>query len=270
MGNLTNSLKRFFANKNTVTILGVLAGILVLYFGYRYRIESATTPITVPIAKETIDAKATITEDLITSITMPKDQVGKLDNLIVNRAQVRGMCVKYNTVIPKNGLFYKDNVISCDEQPNSNAANMPDGYKNFKLNVSTLSDTGAPVGNSVMPGDYIDLYLKIIFRTGENATKVFFGPFINSIKVLDVLDSTGERAFEGNTVKRAAYYEFAVDDEMNYVLELAATVKNKGFADINLVPVVRNKKYTTDAAPTEFANGALVERIKQYGINIGE
>ncbi len=265
MGNLTNSLKRFISNKNTVTILGVLAGIVVLYFGYRYRIESATTPVTIPIAKDMIDAKSLITEDLITSITMPKDQVGKLENLIVNRNQVRNMCVKYNTVIPKNGLFYKENVINCDEQPNSFAANMPDGFNEFKLDVSTLSDTGAPVGNSIMKNDFIDLYLKIVYKSGEKAGKIFYGPFIKSIKVLEVLDNSGHPAFEGNSPKKASYYAFAVPEEMAYILELVATAKNRGFADMAVVPVVRNKAYTAAAGETVFVSDSLVERIKQFG-----
>ena len=34
MGNIMISIKRFLGNKNTVTILGVIVGIVVLYFGY--------------------------------------------------------------------------------------------------------------------------------------------------------------------------------------------------------------------------------------------
>ena len=36
--NILVSIKRFFANKNTVTILGVIVIIAILYFGYNYRV----------------------------------------------------------------------------------------------------------------------------------------------------------------------------------------------------------------------------------------
>ena len=37
MGNLVATLKRFISNKNTVTILAVLAGIIILWYFYNYR-----------------------------------------------------------------------------------------------------------------------------------------------------------------------------------------------------------------------------------------
>ena len=52
MGNLQNSLKRFLTNKNTVTFLGVLVGIVVLFFGYQYYVNVATSWICVAVAKE--------------------------------------------------------------------------------------------------------------------------------------------------------------------------------------------------------------------------
>ena len=45
MGSLLNTIKRFLGNKNTVTILGVVAGVIVLWAFYSYRVNQATTPI---------------------------------------------------------------------------------------------------------------------------------------------------------------------------------------------------------------------------------
>ena len=39
MGNLSANLKKFLSNKNTVTIICVVAGILVLYIGYTWRVK---------------------------------------------------------------------------------------------------------------------------------------------------------------------------------------------------------------------------------------
>ena len=65
MGNISVGIKKFLSNKNTVTILGVVAAVLVLYVGYNSKVNRAITPITVPYAKETINPGAQITEELI-------------------------------------------------------------------------------------------------------------------------------------------------------------------------------------------------------------
>ena len=52
MGNISISIKRFLGNKNTVTILGVIVGIIVLYVGYNWRVNQAVEPQTVPFAKK--------------------------------------------------------------------------------------------------------------------------------------------------------------------------------------------------------------------------
>ena len=64
MKNVMIALKRFFSNKNTVTILCVLAIVLVLYFGYNYRINQATQPMMVPYARTEIQPRTLITEYL--------------------------------------------------------------------------------------------------------------------------------------------------------------------------------------------------------------
>ena len=48
MGNIVTTIKRFLSNKNTVTIIGVLLGLIVLYVGYNYRVKTAVSTINVP------------------------------------------------------------------------------------------------------------------------------------------------------------------------------------------------------------------------------
>ena len=56
MNNMKTGLKRALTNKNTVTILGVILAVIVLYVGYNWRVKSATNPISVPYAVKTISA----------------------------------------------------------------------------------------------------------------------------------------------------------------------------------------------------------------------
>ena len=39
MGNLSFKLKKFLQNKNTVTIIGTVLIVAILYIGYNYRIK---------------------------------------------------------------------------------------------------------------------------------------------------------------------------------------------------------------------------------------
>ena len=53
MGNIGATIKKILSNKNTVTILGVLLGIVVLYFAYNWRVNQAISPVRVPYAVQT-------------------------------------------------------------------------------------------------------------------------------------------------------------------------------------------------------------------------
>ena len=65
MGNLVTTIQRFLRNKNTVTILAILAGIIVLWYFYNYRVNQAITTIPIPYAIETIDSGKKIETDNI-------------------------------------------------------------------------------------------------------------------------------------------------------------------------------------------------------------
>ena len=71
MGNLTTGFKKFLQNKNTVTVVGVVLAIFVLYFAYTMRINSAINPISVPYAIKQINAGTQITEGMIGTREVP-------------------------------------------------------------------------------------------------------------------------------------------------------------------------------------------------------
>ena len=54
MGNIGETIKRFVGNKNTVTILAVIAGVIVLWYFYNYRVDQAITTQSIPYAIERI------------------------------------------------------------------------------------------------------------------------------------------------------------------------------------------------------------------------
>ena len=63
MGNILIPFKKFLSNKNTITILGVLVGVVVLYLGYNWRVTKSIQPILVPYSTSTLLAGTRITEE---------------------------------------------------------------------------------------------------------------------------------------------------------------------------------------------------------------
>jgi len=238
MNNLLASLKRMLGNKNTVTIIGVLIGIAVILIGYNYRVNNAVKPVSVPYATAKILGKTEITSEMIGYIKVSQSFIDETPTLIKNANQLIGKFVNYDTVIPEGALFYTSQVVEEDKIPDSAFSEIPEGYTIFSLSVNLHST----YGNSIMPGNYIDLYMK---ATDDNGLLIF-GKFIESIKVLGVRDSSGNDVFVDSTAtKSPSELLFAVPDDLFLLLSKAV---NLGTNNITILPVPRNKAYSLEAA----------------------
>ena len=98
MGNLSGSLKKFLQNKNTVTVVGVVIAIFVLYFAYTMRISSAINPVVVPYATEDIPAGTQITEAMVESMEVPPSMLS--EDVIRNAGEIIDKYTAADTVIP--------------------------------------------------------------------------------------------------------------------------------------------------------------------------
>ena len=234
MNNLKASMKKFLGNKNTVTILGIVLCLVVLYVGYNYRINAKVELVEVPYATKTIQPRTYITKDMIGTMNVPKSfLVGRYYN---NANAIVGKYTNYNTIIAKGSLFYADLVVSKDELPDSAFAEVPEGYTviNYPVNIATT------YANSMAPGSYINIYYKSLDDNG----KIMFGKFISNIKVLDVKDSSGQHVFENSEETRTpAYMLFAVPEETHLLLRKALYL-TKYSVELILVP---NTATLTDA-----------------------
>ena len=186
MNNFVISFKRFIKNKNTVTIIGVVAIIAVLFFGYRYQIKKATNPIAgIPVAAVTIQPRTKITKDMVDTISVAP--ILLQSNVYRTKAQVVDKYSNYNTIIPEGSMFYKEALINENELPDSALINLENGQVpyNFPVNMAMT------YYNSIYPNNYIDIYMKAI---NENGT-LMVGKLIENVKVLSVKDSSGKNVF---------------------------------------------------------------------------
>ena len=267
MGNIGISIKRFLGNKNTVTIIGVLAGIAVLYLGYNWRVNQAVEPQSVPYAKMSIAGNTQITADMVGTIKVSKNMVDTTPNLITSGAQVIGKYAKYDTTIAEGSLFYKPQLMTEEELPNSVIKDIPEGYTVYSLKV----DLHTTYGNSIMPKDYIDLYFKAV----DDNNYILFGKFIESIQVLAVKDSSGQHVFSSSSNGIPSELLFAVKEELFLLLRKAGYIRTNS---IEIIPVPRNKNYTDKPGETEitsedikaFINAKAIDAVQNEGLNTTE
>ena len=251
MNNFLISMKRFFKNKNTVTIIGVILIILILFIGYRMQIKRQVNPVTnIPVAAVTIQPKTKITSDMISYIDVAPI-VFQEGNVISNAAQVIGKYSNYNTVIPKGSMFYNNVVVEEDELPDSAFVDICEGEipYNFPVNMNTT------YGNSIMPNSYIDIYMKAVNESGQ----LMVGKLIENVKVLAVKDSSGRHVFENSEESRTpAFLIFGLNPELNILLRKASYM---GSYSVVLFPVPHGVEVEAEENETVVSSNTLKDFI---------
>ena len=225
MNNILIGLKRFAMNKNTVTVVAVIAILGLLYWGYTTQINSSVSPISVPVARVTINPRTEITSDMLSSIAVPK--IAITDNVIRSNAQVIGKYTNINVTIPAGSMFFKGVLVEKSALPDSVFTEVKDGeipYQ-FPVNMETT------YGNSIFPGNKIDIYMKAVDDNGQ----IMVGRLLENVEVLAVKDTAGRNVFENATETRTpAYLIFGVPERIHILLRKADYLRNIG---VELFPV---------------------------------
>ena len=142
MGSFGTKLKRFIGNKNTVSIICVIAGLAVLFVGYNYRVKKAIDPTRIPYALNDLEPRHVITEKDIGYMDVNSTVVNKATNLITNLNDLIGKEVTYGNTVHAGSLFYKEDVTEPKLSPDYVLNDIEDGYTAFSLSVDPLSTYG--------------------------------------------------------------------------------------------------------------------------------
>lgn len=225
MNNFLISIKRFITNKNTVTVIGVIAILGLLYWGYNSVIDSQVKPIRVPVANQTIQPRTLITDNMISYIEMPA--VAVTNNVQRNSSLIIGKYSAVNSVIPAGSMFYNDVLIDEEQLPDSAFTAVKDGERPYSLSVTTSST----YGNSIFPGNKIDIYMKAVDENGQ----VMVGRLLAQVEVLAVKDSQGQNVFENtSTTRTPATLLFGVPEDVFILLKKTEYLRSYG---VELFPV---------------------------------
>lgn len=227
MNNLSNSMKKFIGNKNTVTIIGVVLCILILYVGYNMRINQKVSLTKVPYANQTIQPRTQITSTMISTMNVPASFL--VGSYYRSAEDIVGKYSNYNTIIAEGSLFYSDLVVESTYLPNSAFLDVKEGETviSYKVNMDTT------YANSMMPDDYIKVY----FKARNDDGTIMFGKFLDKIKILDVKDSSGRHVFENSDEARTpAYMLFALPEDMHLLFRKAIYLSSSYGVELILVP----------------------------------
>lgn len=242
---MLTKIKRFISNKNTVTIICIVLGVLVLYFGYSWRVNDKINPTTVPYAKVAMSSRHVITAEDIGYIEVNSDVIKKATNLVKNSKDLIGKEVTYGNNISLNSLIYQGDVTDPSLSPDYVLSDIADGYTAFSLTVTSQST----YGNSILKGSYIDLW----FSGTDDDKKIIYTNLVKSIKVLDVRDGKGV-SMDNSVSGTPAELLFSVPDEMYSLL-----VKAQAVGSLEAVP--RNKNYSANPGDTSVASDFVKEYI---------
>ena len=252
MGNIINNLRKFLLNRNTVTILAVLAGVIVLWFFFFFSVSNAVNPQRVPVATRDITATEEITSEDFEFVEVNSEFL-KNASVITSTSQLVGRYVKNETSIKEGAMFYTSQVVDREDLKEREQEDLPNGYTLYWLKV----DNTSTYANSIYPGDKIDLWLRASLDG-----QIVYDEFITSIDVVSVKDSNGQNVFDGNEVRTPAWLSFAVPTEM---FEYLSWIE---YLNWDLYPVPRNKLYTIEGAETAYSNLALNQLIDSMVLDI--
>ena len=249
--NVMEKIKKLLLNRNTVTILGVLAGVIALWFAYSITLDKAVKPTRVPVAVKDIPAGSIITKEDFEYVDINSDVLKKA-SIITSSSQLINYYVNNNTSITKGSMFYTSQVVKKDELVDRDLEIIPENYKIYWLEV----DNTTTYANSIYPGDKIDLWL--LTKVENNYV---YEPFITNIEVLSVKDSKGQNVFDVNSGRTPAVLAFAVPNDIFVYLSKVGFLSG-----MKLYPVPINKNNADKDATTEISNKELQALIDSKSI----
>ncbi|MBE6153582.1 MAG: hypothetical protein E7166_05100 [Firmicutes bacterium] len=272
MNNFSDSIKRFFTNKNTVTILGVLVSIAVLYFGYTWRINQQVEQITVLVAKQDIQPRTKITSDMVETVSIARVMYNKMMgnygggvSVLRSNAELStfadGAYSNVNSLIPAGTPLIRNvNTVERSKIPSSVLLKIDKGQVPYAFSIN-YSDT---YGNAIMDGMYVNIYMKAVDDTG----KTMIGKLIQNVKVLAVLDSSGRDVFENTDENRTpATLIFSVDEDLHLLLRKARYLSRYS-VELIPVPVTESVSDEDYEGTVEITSSYLREFIESRTIDV--
>lgn len=248
-----NSIVRFFKNKNTVTVIGIILIVAILWGGYYYQLQKQVKPVSVPVAATTIQPRTQITADMITYVDVPESYIS--ENAITSESQIIDMYSHYNTLIPEGSMFYSEAITTEKTMPNYILTLLKEGEIATAFNIGESENKGY----GIMPGEKIDLYMRVTTEEGS----VMLGKLVENIEILAVTDSEGYNVYEVNDGSRTPdKLIFGLQEEIFLLLMRAQ------YLDVEFFPVQHGAWKDDENAQITLTTQELIDYIKARTIQL--
>lgn len=253
-GDIMNSIVRFLKNKNTVTVIGVIAIVAILWGGYYFQLKRTVQPVQVPVAATTIQPRTQITSDMIKYVDVPKAYIS--DNAITSQDALIDKYANYNTLIPEGSMFYKETVTEKEALPNYVLSLLKEGE--FAVSFD-LDSNGSSSAWGIMPGDKIDLYMRVKSDEGS----VMLGKLLENVEILAVTDDDGKNVYEVNDGSRTpSKLIFGVKEDIFLLL------LRSNYIDVEMFPIQHGAWIDDKDATTKLTTQELIDYIKARTVQL--
>lgn len=249
-----NGIKRIFGNKVVVSIVGLILVVGLLYFSYSKAVSSATTPVSVCVATQTIQPRTKITTAMVKTVDVPGNATSS--NVIRSCSLVTNKYSNYNTMIPAGSMFYNETVIEEAELPDAAFLDIKEGDVAYNFPV-TMNST---YGNSLYPGKKMDIYMKVIDENGQ----VKVGRLFRDIKIAAVKDSSGRNVFEVSDNSRTpAFIIFGLSCDYYNLLKKASYLSAYS---VELFPVPSNMNIDVEDTEVSVTSKQLEDFVRSHTV----
>ena len=264
----------FLKNKNTVTALAALIIVTVLVLGYNVRVNQATTPVNIPYARVTIQPGTRIDESMIAFISIPAATIK--GDIVKDRNGIIGQYAKDDTIIPAGSFFYSAALTPMlNNAEDELAKKVGEGETLNYITVDMLST----YSNSIVPGNYIDIYASAKYDNKNKVAKLF-----SNIKVLEVRTADGKPVFGSSVESRVPYVIFfGLPKEEDMILKMIHSINSWGggiqdnqkqeITNIKLKPIPTTVGFDTDdkdSIKVTITSPEMVDKIKYLADDISD
>ena len=157
------------------------------------------------------------------------------DNVIRNLNDIIGKYTNLNVTIPMGSLFYTEWLVNAEDLPGN-------WLKQIKFSEGEEAqyyavDTASTYGNSILPGSYIDIEMRI----GAENEKIMYGKLFRNVKVLAVHDGNGSNVFSDPENKsQPANIVFALSHDNSNLLMRAKYLNRLAKVELTIKPQGEN------------------------------
>ena len=191
----TNKIKGFLKNKNTVTALASILIVLILVIGYNVRVTQATTPVQVPISNSNIEPRTQIDASKIDYISVPSSAIR--GQIFRKSSDIIGLFTKENVLIPQGSFFYVESLTTSEGNVDKELYDQIAEGETLNYILVNMTTT---YSNSVVPGNYIDIYAYV-----QDDGKNKIAKLLENVKVIAVRTAGGLNVFESSSESRVPY-----------------------------------------------------------------